>query len=81
MLALQARDYPRAHACLVRAAALDDANPRLLANAAVILYLARKPAEAARLALAALRLDPDIETARIVLDKLRAVPPARAPAP
>lgn len=81
VLALQARDYPRAHACLVRAAALDDANPRLLANAAVILYLARKPAGAARLALAALRLDPDIETARIVLDKLRAVPPARAPAP
>lgn len=71
VLALQAKDYDRARACLVHAASLDTANPRLLADAAVIQYMARQPEEAARLARAALRLNPEIETARIVLQKLR----------
>lgn len=81
ILALRDKDYPRAHHCLVRAAALDGANPRILANAAVIRFIAREPEEAARLARAALRLDPRLETARIVLGKLQAgsttPPPSR----
>ncbi|GEM_PF-5430067 len=71
IFALTSDDLAMALTNLARAASLDNANPALLADAAVAHYAARDFPEAVRLARAALRFDPDHQRAALVLSKCR----------
>jgi len=64
---LGAREYSAAIRLLDRAAALDDANPRFLTDAAVAHYAAGQPEAAERSARQALRFDPDSAKAHYLL--------------